>query len=336
MKYLITGGAGFIGSHLVRLLLKDNKNFVHNLDKLTYASNKNFFDTKNHKRYSFKKLDINDYNRVYKELVLFKPDIVFNLAAETHVDRSITNSRDFILSNILGTFTLLQATQKYLNNIYKKNKERKFKFIHISTDEVYGSLSKNKKHFTENSNYLPNSPYSASKASADHIVRAWFKTYDFPVITTHCSNNYGPNQNYEKFIPMIITNALNHKPITIYGTGTQLRDWIHVEDHVRALKIISQKGKIGETYNIGSNNLKKNIDLARIICKYLNSISHNKKINYLDYIIFVKDRLGHDFKYAINTSKINKKLKWKTKINFKEGLYKTVDWYIKNQNKGSR
>ena len=335
MKYLVTGGSGFIGSHLVKLLLKDTNNYVTNIDKLTYASNNKLRELKNNKRYIFRRLDINNYKKVYKELNLFKPDIIFNLAAESHVDRSITNSKYFINSNIIGTFTLLQASQKYLLKL-KKNKKTKFKFIQISTDEVYGSLSKNDRHFSEKSNFLPNSPYSASKASADHIVRAWYKTFKFPAITTHCSNNYGPYQNYEKFIPMTILNALDKKPITIYGTGKQLRDWIHVEDHVQALKLISEKGKIGETYNIGSNNLKKNIDLVKIICKYLNKISDNKNIDYLKYITFVNDRPGHDFKYAINTSKIKKKLNWKAKIKFSSGIYDTINWYAENRLKGNK
>ncbi len=330
MKYLITGGSGFIGSHLVKLLLQEKKNYVYNIDKLTYASNNNLNDLKNNHKYSFKKLDISNYTKIYKEIISFKPDIIFNLAAETHVDKSIINSNEFINTNILGTFYLLKASLNYFQNI-NNNKKNQFKFIQISTDEVYGSLIKNEKHFTEKSNYKPNSPYSASKASADHIVRAWNKTYKFPSIITHCSNNYGPYQNHEKFIPMIINNALKCKAITIYGSGKQLRDWIHVEDHVNALYLISKKGKIGETYNIGSNNIKQNINIAKKICKYLNKIIKKKNINYLNYITFINDRLGHDFKYAINTTKIYKKLNWKSKINFNEGLYRTVNWYIKNQ-----
>lgn len=330
MKYLVTGGSGFIGSHLIKLLLKNKKNHVLNIDKLSYAANNKLNDEIKSKKYSFKKIDISNYEKIKKQILNFQPNIIFNLAAETHVDRSISNSKDFIFSNIIGTFSILQASRKYLSKV--KNK-KDFKFIHISTDEVYGSLKKSMRSFTENSNYLPNSPYAASKASSDHLIRAWNKTYNFPSILTHCSNNYGSHQNYEKFIPKIIINAINNRKIPIYGSGRQLREWIHVSDHVNALLHVSIKGKIGETYNIGSNIVKENIFVAKAICKRLNKIYNNKNKNYEDLIEYVEDRPGHDFKYALNISKIKKQLNWSPKISFNEGLNQTIEWYLKESKK---
>ncbi len=322
-KFLVTGGAGFIGSNLVKFLLKKNY-FVINVDKLSYSANPyNLKKVIKNKKYKFFKTDINDRVRIYNILTRFKPNGIFNLAAETHVDRSIDDPKNFINSNILGVYNLIEVLRKYS----KKNK-RKIKLIHVSTDEVYGDIKKQKRS-DERSSYNPSSPYSASKASADHLVKAFVRTYKLPVIISNCCNNYGPNQFPEKLIPKIIYNILNNKPLPIYGDGKNSREWIHVNDHCEALLRIFSKGKIGECYNVGSNQNIENIEIAKKLLK----ISKKKllKLNKKSKIKFVKDRPGHDFRYALNSKKILKKLGWKAKISFNAGLSQTFDWYSNNR-----
>ena len=319
-KIVVTGGLGFIGSNLVDLLIK-NGFFVINIDKISYASNfYNTLDFKNNKNYKFFKLDINNKSKLLKIFKKYKPIGIFNLAAETHVDRSIDTPVQFINSNILGTFNLLEAFKKYS----KKNK--KYKLIHISTDEVYGDILKGRTK--ENYPYSPSSPYAASKASSDHIVFSYIKTFGIKAIITNCSNNYGPKQHPEKLIPKMIYNIINNKPLPIYGNGKNSREWIYVEDHCEALIKIFKSGKIGETYNIGSNKNLNNIE----ICKSLLKIAKkNIKIAKKVKIKFIKDRPGHDKRYALDSSKLIKKLKWKTKINFLDGINKTFIWYLNNK-----
>ena len=314
-KIIVTGGAGFIGSNLVKFLLK-KKYFVINIDNLSYSANPyNLIEIKKNNNYRFYKLDINNKNKVFKILNKFKPIGIFNLAAETHVDRSIDNPKNFIHSNILGVFNLLEALKKYLS----KNKT-KIKLIHISTDEVYGDIKKGKRS-DEKFPYDPSSPYSASKASGDHLIKSFIKTYKLPGIISNCCNNYGSNQFPEKLIPKLIYNIIKNKPLPIYGKGENSREWIHVEDHCEALLKIFTKGKIGESYNVGTNKNIKNIDMA----KKLQLMSKNKtKIKY------VKDRPGHDFRYALDSEKIRKKLKWKAKISLEDGLKNTFKWYLNN------
>ena len=317
-KVIITGGLGFIGSNLVDYFIK-KKFKVINIDKVSYSSN--FYNVKEHKKskyYKFYKVDINEKKKILNILFKEKPIVFFNLAAESHVDRSIDNPFSFIRSNILGTYNLLEAIKIF----YKNNK--KFKFIHVSTDEVYGNVIKSRSK--ENSSYAPSSPYAASKASSDHLVYSYFKTYKLPVIITNCSNNYGPKQHPEKLIPKLIYNLLNNIDLPIYGNGKNKREWIYVEDHCKALFRIFEKGKIGEFYNIGSNDDLNNLD----VCKKLFLL--NKQYNHksISKIKFIKDRPGHDIRYALNSDKIKKKLKWTKKINFKNGLNKTYKWYFEN------
>jgi len=322
-KFVVTGGSGFIGSNLVKFLLSKN-HFVINIDKLSYSSNPlNLKEINKNKNYRFFKQDINNQTQIYNILNRFKPNGIFNLAAETHVDRSIDNPKNFINSNILGVYNLLEALKKYL----KKNK-KKIKLVHISTDEVYGDI-KIKKRSDEKSSYNPSSPYSASKASADHLIKSFVRTYQLPAIISNCCNNYGPSQFPEKLLPKLIYNILNNKPLPIYGRGKNSREWIHVFDHCEALLKIFFKGKIGESYNVGSNQNVRNIDLARKLLK----IAKNKsfKINKKVKIKFVKDRPGHDFRYALNNKKILKKLGWKAKIPLNKGLSQTYDWYMNNK-----
>ena len=327
---LVTGGAGFIGSALVRHIL-DYSNFkVINIDKLTYASNLSSLKKyENNKNYLFIKIDICNRKKIFEIFKEYSPQLIIHLAAETHVDRSIISANNFIKTNILGTYNLLEISKEYYQNLDLKYK-KKFRFHHISTDEVYGDLKKKVPPADEENRYMPSSPYSASKASADHLVRSWFRTYGLPVIISNCSNNYGPYQFPEKLIPLIILNALKKKELPVYGNGQQIRDWLYVDDHAEALFKIVTKGKIGETYNIGGNNQIKNINVVKIICKILDSIKplniKNKK--YSDLIVYVKDRPGHDKRYAINTQKITKKLNWRPKESFKTGIYKTIKWYI--------
>ncbi len=331
-KYLITGGAGFIGSSLVKQLLKKNCK-VCIVDNLSYSSNiSNISKELKKKNCNLKKIDISDYKKVYKCIIEFKPNIVFNLAAESHVDRSIDNNYPFIKSNIIGTHSILEAIRLYL--IKAENKTNSFfKLIHVSTDEVYGDLKNSKKLFRENSRFDPSSPYSASKASSDHLVNAWSKTYGIPSIITNCSNNFGPYQHPEKLIPHMIISALKGKNLPIYGNGQQIRDWIYVEDHVMALLKISEKGKIGETYNIGSNNQVRNINIVKKICLYLDKYYKKKDSeSFMNLISFVKDRPAHDVHYAIDNKKIQRELKWKPSVNFDKLLYKTIKWYLLNSN----
>ena len=323
-KIIVTGGSGFIGSNLVKFLLNKNY-FVINIDKLSYSANPyNLKELKGIKNYKFFKQDINNRNEILKLLNRFKPVGIFNLAAETHVDRSIDDPKSFIETNIMGIYNLLEALKKYL----KKNK-KKFKLVHISTDEVYGDIKKGKRS-TEKFYYNPSSPYSASKASADHLIKSFVKTYKFPAIISNCCNNYGPNQFPEKLIPKIIYNIIKNKTLPIYGKGKNSREWIHVHDHCEALLKIFLRGKIGESYNVGSNKNINNIDLTKKIIKISknNFYRLGKKVK----IKFVKDRPGHDFRYALNCKKIHKELKWKAKINLKEGLENTFQWYINNKN----
>ena len=332
LRFLITGGCGFIGSALVRFLIQKTNKIVFNIDNLTYASNTNALDKVKHsKRYHFFKCDICNYVDVKKIFFEVNPDIICHLAAETHVDNSIQEPKDFITTNIIGSFNLLEVSRIYLNSIENK---KKFIFHHISTDEVYGELKNKNKSFTENSKYLPSSPYSATKASADHLVRSWQRTYDLPTIITNCSNNYGPYQNKEKLIPHMIYNAMKGKKLPVYGDGKQIRDWLYVDDHVRALYKVATKGKIGETYNIGGNNEMRNIDLVRHICSLLDTYISNKPegINSFSQLItFVEDRKGHDKRYSIDSSKINRDLGWKPKETIETGIKKTVKWFLQNK-----
>jgi len=322
-KVIVTGGAGFIGSNLVKYLLK-KKYFVINVDKLSYSSNTyNVKNLKKNRNYIFFKADLNDRKKITKILNKYKPIGIFNLAAETHVDRSIDDPSPFINSNILGTYNLLETIKKYSK--HKKN----FKMVHISTDEVYGDILNPKKKSRENDRYNPSSPYSASKASADHLIAAYVRTFKLPVVISNCCNNYGPNQHPEKLIPKIIYNLQKNLNIPIYAKGLNKREWIFVEDHCEALLKIFKMGSVGESYNVGSGHNLRNIDIAKRLIKIFSS-----KIgtNSLSKIVFVKDRPGHDFRYALSSNKIKKKLKWKSKTNVDIGLHKTINWYINNQN----
>ena len=334
MKFLITGGLGFIGSALIRKIIKDTKHNVLNIDKQTYAANSfNLKSIEDNERYQFIKGDICDENLIQRLLFDFQPDFLMHLAAESHVDNSINNPSEFINTNILGTFILLKNCYQYWNSLPYERKI-KFKFHHISTDEVYGSLN-SEKSFDEDSKYDPSSPYAASKASSDHLVRSWFKTYNLPILITNCSNNYGPFQFPEKLIPLAILNAIQGKKIPIYGNGLQVRDWLHVEDHAEALLSVISEGKIGETYNIGSNNQRINIDIVNMICNILDNLKIEKPANansFADLITHVKDRPGHDLKYGINSTKILNNLNWEPKIRFEEGIKDTIIWYLNNKN----
>jgi dTDP-glucose 4,6-dehydratase len=323
---LITGGAGFIGSHVVRRFVKKYPDYkIANLDNLTYAGNlANLKDIEKENNYEFVKGDIVDGGFINNLFLKYKFDGVIHLAAESHVDRSIVSPMDFIMTNIVGTVNLLNAAKA----IWKDNLEGK-RFYHISTDEVYGSLGE-KGLFTETTSYDPRSPYSAAKASSDHIVRAYFHTYKLPVIISNCSNNYGANQFPEKLIPLCINNIKNNKPLPVYGKGENIRDWLWVEDHASAIDLIFHKGRTGETYNIGGNNEWKNIDLIRLLCKIMDKKLGRSTGESEKLITFVTDRAGHDLRYAIDSSKLQKELGWKPSLKFEEGLEKTVDWYIAN------
>jgi len=325
VKIIVTGGCGFIGSHLIKELLKEKKNKIINLDAKTYCSMpESLHDIKKNRNYSFVKINLNNSKKLDNIIFNFRPNIIFHLAAESHVDNSIKKPDSFINSNVLGTYNILNSCQKNIKYL------KKFKFIHISTDEVYGSLKNKKiKSFTEESKFFPNSPYSASKASSDLIVRAWNKTYNLPVIITNCVNNFGEWQFPEKLIPVVIYSCLKNKKIPVYGLGKNIREWIYVKDHVNILIQLSKKGKIGATYNIGSGYEINNIQLIKKICKFFDK-NYSKKSSYNNLISFVKDRPGHDFRYSLNSNKINKLLNLSKNNNFEYYFEETIKWYIQN------
>ncbi len=335
---VVTGGAGFIGSAVIRYLIQDSGHTVINVDKLTYAGNlESLASVDNNDRYHFEKVDICDGPQVKRVLESYQPDIIMHLAAESHVDRSIDGPGEFIQTNVVGTYTLLEQARAYWFSLESAKKEG-FKFHHISTDEVYGDLphpddveeGAELPLFTEATPYAPSSPYSASKASSDQLVRSWLRTYGLPTLVTNCSNNYGPYHFPEKLIPLVILNALAGKPLPVYGKGNQIRDWLYVEDHARALVLVALEGKVGETYNIGGHNEKQNIDVVKTICTILDEIKP-KSDTYASQITFVQDRPGHDMRYAIDASKIQRELGWTPKETFESGIRKTVEWYLANE-----
>jgi dTDP-glucose 4,6-dehydratase len=338
MKILITGGAGFIGSAVVRHIIQNTQDSVVNLDKLTYAGNlESLTEVSSNDRYSFEQVDICNAVELERVFQQYQPEAVMHLAAESHVDRSIDGPAEFIQTNIVGTYTLLEAARSYWNQLGQEKKNA-FRFHHISTDEVYGDLEGPEDLFTEETPYAPSSPYSASKASSDHLVRAWLRTYGFPTIVTNCSNNYGPYHFPEKLVPLVILNALEGKPLPIYGKGNQVRDWLYVEDHARALYRVVTEGEIGETYNIGGHNEKKNIQVVQTICELLeelvpdneNAKSTQNKEGFKGLITYVEDRPGHDIRYAIDATKIEKELNWSPQETLETGMKKTVQWYLNN------
>lgn len=335
LSVLVTGGAGFIGSAVIRHLIENTNHAVVNVDKLTYAGNLDSVATvSSSDRYRFYQVDICDRAGLDKVFAEFQPDAVMHLAAESHVDRSIDGPAAFIETNIVGTYTLLEAARSYWQTLPAECKAA-FRFHHISTDEVYGDLHGTDDFFTETTPYAPSSPYSASKASSDHLVRAWQRTYGLPTLVTNCSNNYGPYHFPEKLIPHMILNALAGKPLPVYGDGNQIRDWLYVEDHARALVKVVTEGEVGETYNIGGHNEKRNIEVVRTLCSLLEELAADQKpagvARYEDLITFVKDRPGHDVRYAIDASKIESELGWKPEETFETGLRKTVAWYLNNR-----
>ena len=343
-KILITGGAGFIGSAVIRHIIKNTDDTIINVDKLTYAGNlESLIDVAGSQRYSFEQVDICNRNELDRVLEQHQPDVIMHLAAESHVDRSIDGPSEFIQTNIVGTYTLLEAARSYWQQLTEDLKSS-FRFHHISTDEVYGDLDGPEDLFTEQTPYSPSSPYSASKAASDHLVRAWLRTYGMPTVITNCSNNYGPFHFPEKLIPLIILNALEGKPLPIYGNGQQIRDWLFVDDHARALYLVATEGAVGETYNIGGHNEKANIDVVKTLCELLeelvptneNSLASGNKNGFEGLITFVTDRPGHDVRYAIDASKIERELGWKPEETFETGIRKTVEWYLNNRTWWSR
>lgn len=335
---MVTGGAGFIGSAVIRHLIQNTEHRVVNVDKLTYAGNlQSLASIESSERYAFEQVDICDAEKVARLFEQYQPDAVMHLAAESHVDRSIDGPAEFIHTNVIGTYTLLEGARKYWNGLSDDAKSN-FRFHHISTDEVYGDLphpdevssDSDLPLFTEATSYAPSSPYSASKASSDHLVRAWARTYGLPVLVTNCSNNYGPYHFPEKLIPLVILNALAGQPLPIYGKGDQIRDWLFVEDHARALTEVVLNGVVGETYNIGGHNEKKNIEVVQTICSILDRLVP-KSTPYSEQITYVKDRPGHDRRYAIDAAKIERELGWKPVESFESGIEKTVRWYLDNQ-----
>jgi dTDP-glucose 4,6-dehydratase len=334
MKILVTGGAGFIGSAVIRHILKDTHYDVINVDKLTYAGNlESLPQGIDNARYCFEQVDICDDKEVARVFKQYQPSCVMHLAAESHVDRSIDGPYEFIQTNIIGTFSLLEQARSYFDGLSDEDRNR-FRFHHISTDEVYGDLEDTDSLFSETTAYAPSSPYSASKASSDHLVRAWGRTYGLPIIITHCSNNYGPYHFPEKLIPHVILNAIHGEPLPIYGDGLQIRDWLYVEDHAKALIKVVTEGEIGETYNIGGHNEKTNLEVFKTICDLLEELAPDKPAGvskYCDLLTFVKDRPGHDARYAIDASKIERGLGWIPEETFEAGLRKTVMWYLDNR-----
>ena len=330
--FLVTGGSGFIGANFIQYLLKnDLAKKIINLDKLTYAGNpQNLLKFEHDDRYVFNQGDICDQEHVRELIQLHHPDIIVNFAAESHVDRSIDGPGEFIKTNISGTYTLLQESLRYYQSL-ENDKQKKFRFHHVSTDEVFGSLGEDG-FFTEETPYDPSSPYSASKAASDHLVRAWERTYGLPIIISNCSNNYGPYQFPEKLIPLMILNCLAEESLPVYGTGENVRDWLYVDDHCEAIYTIIEKGKIGETYNVGGNNEIQNIEIVNTICSILDEIKPSENGNsYTDLITYVKDRPGHDFRYAIDSSKLKDELNWSPNETFESGIRKTINWYLENQ-----
>ncbi|TDQ57897.1 dTDP-glucose 4,6-dehydratase [Mesocricetibacter intestinalis] len=334
MKVLITGGAGFIGSAVIRYIINHTQAQVINIDKLTYAGNLDALQSvSQHPRYKFEQIDICDQQALNRVFAQYCPDAVMHLAAESHVDRSIDNAAEFIYTNIVGTYNLLEVVRKYWNGLGGKKKER-FRFHHVSTDEVYGDFGEGKELCCEKTPYMPSSPYSASKASSDHLVRAWHRTYGLPIIITNSTNTYGPFQHSEKFIPVIILNAAIGKKIPVYGDGMQCRDWLYVEDHAKALYKVLIEGRIGESYNIGAHNEKNNLDVVKEICRVMEVLLPNKPRGidkYTDLITFITDRPGHDRRYAIDASKICHELGWMPEITFESGILATVSWYLNNK-----
>ena len=334
MKILVTGGAGFIGSAVIRHLIQDTHHHVINVDKLSYAGNlESLSCVEKSISYDFEHLDICDYAQLDELFRKHRPDAIMHLAAESHVDRSIDGPGEFIQTNIVGTYNLLEAARAHWQTLDSLGKTA-FRFHHISTDEVYGDLEGPEDLFREETPYAPSSPYSASKAGSDHLVRAWGRTFGLPIVVTNCSNNYGPYHFPEKLIPLIILNALRGKPLPVYGKGTQVRDWLFVEDHARALVRVVTEGAVGETYNIGGHNEKQNIEVVRAVCGLLDDLrpsTHNGIKKYEELITFVKDRPGHDIRYAIDASKIQRELGWVPQETFESGLRKTVEWYLANE-----
>jgi dTDP-glucose 4,6-dehydratase len=334
MKIIVTGGAGFIGSAVARHIINDTADHILVLDSLTYAGNlESLAPIADSGRYSFEQVDICDRQALDRVFAAFQPDAVMHLAAESHVDRSIDGPAAFIETNIVGTYTLLEAARQYWHALDAERKQA-FRFHHISTDEVYGDLHGTDDLFTETTPYAPSSPYSASKAASDHLVRAWLRTYGLPTVVTNCSNNYGPYHFPEKLIPLTILNALEGKPLPVYGNGAQVRDWLYVEDHARALYKVVTEGAVGETYNIGGHNERKNIEVVQTICALLDELVPNKPgdiAHYADLITFVTDRPGHDMRYAIDAAKIDAELGWKPQETFESGIRKTVEWYLANE-----
>ena len=326
---IVTGGAGFIGSNFILRWLEKFDEDILNIDNLSYAADlNNLKDIEHNLNYSFKKLNIQNQDEITTLILESKPRAILNFAAESHVDRSIEGPKNFIHSNIVGTYSLLEAFLQYWNSLGEKEKDN-FRFFHISTDEVFGSLNMSDEKSTEESPYRPNSPYSASKAASDHLVRAWHHTFELPTLISNCTNNYGPHQHQEKLIPLIITNALENKNLPIYGDGKNIRDWLYVEDHCEAIIKILENGNPGETYNIGGSCEKNNLEVVSEICKILDSIKPKQDgSSYKEQIEFVKDRPGHDFRYSLDTSKIKKDFNWKPKESFSSGLEKTVQWYL--------
>jgi len=341
VKLLITGGAGFIGSAVIRHVINNTDHSVVNVDKLTYAGNlESLVSIENDSRYTFEQVDICDANEIKRVFNEHQPDILMHLAAESHVDRSIDGPGEFIQTNIVGTYVLLEEARDYWNSLDNDKKEN-FRFHHVSTDEVYGDLEDTDDLFTEETSYTPSSPYSAAKASSDHLVRAWQRTFKFPTLITNCSNNYGPYQFPEKLIPLIILNALKGKDLPIYGNGKQIRDWLYVDDHARALLHVAFTGEVGETYNIGGHNEIQNIEIVKTVCNILDKlkpVAQNQTIkrlklnikNYKELMVFVKDRAGHDVRYAIDATKIANELNWTPDETFSTGIKKTVEWYLEN------